>query len=206
MSQYDSFATDFSATRTQAWPEFEMIKPYLQKNDRLLDLGCGNGRLRHFLEKSKIPEGNYFGFDLSANLIGIAKNEFPHDHFFIGSFEKKLPFGADNFEVVTAVASFHHLLSKKAQTQFLRECHRVMKPGGTLFLTTWKLPQKHFWTNMLKGNFKNWNIPFGSEKHPRTYRRTNEKELKGLLQKAGFHVTFCSLVRERNYVIIGKKK
>jgi SAM-dependent methyltransferase len=172
MSEYDKFAADFSATRQAGWPEFDLLAPHVRRSDRVLDLGCGNARLRKFLP---VVDGNYFGLDLSEELLKIAREACPRDHFFRGNFGEPLPFGADNFEIVTAVASFHHLLSKKSQRQFFTEVFRVLKPGGTLFLTTWSLPQKYFWKNFGK---KNWTIPFGPEKLPRTYRKTSAQQLR----------------------------
>ena len=64
-SEYDAFAEEFSATREQSWPEFDKLKKHLQKGDRILDLGCGNGRLRKFLDEKLIPFGTYFALDVS---------------------------------------------------------------------------------------------------------------------------------------------
>lgn len=205
-SQYDAFAQDFSQHRQGAWPEFEFLLPHLKKSDKILDLGCGNGRLRKFIPEDKISGGQYYGLDISTELLSIARKSFLQDHFFKGDFSKPLIFGADNFDVVTAIASFHHLLSPASQKLFLRECFRVLRPGGMIFLTTWKLPSRFFWPNILRGRFYNWNIPFGNEKFPRTYRLTNERILRSLLKKAGFVVQECFLFEERNFVVRAEKK
>jgi ubiquinone/menaquinone biosynthesis C-methylase UbiE len=202
MSEYDSFAKKFSQTRQSGWPEFELLRPLVKRGERVLDLGCGNGRLRIFLNDCGIKEGEYFGFDASEELLKIARELNPRDHFFHGNFGKKLPFGANQFDVVAAVASFHHLLSKKEQILFFDETFRIMKPNGKLFLTTWKLPKKYFWKNFGK---KNWNIPFGKEQHPRTYRKTSIKELTRLAKKSGFTIKSCTLFREKNFVLIAEK-
>ncbi len=204
-AQYDAFADDFSQTRNRPWPEFEILKPEIKKGERILDLGCGNARLRTSLPEDLIAPGAYFGLDLSENLLKIARKNHPKDHFFRHDFSQKLPFGSDNFEVITAIASFHHLLSKKEQIALLRECYRILKPGGKIFITTWKLPQKYFWSNVLKLRFKNWLIPFGKEKHPRLYRRVNDRELARLLKKAGFSVSLATLFEDRNYIALAKK-
>ena len=205
MSQYDTFAKDFSQSRQAGWPEFELLRPLIKEGSRVLDLGCGNARLRKFLDKQNVKPGAYFGLDLSEGLLKIARKENPQDHFFRGSFGEILPFGADQFEIITAIASFHHLLNKKQQKLFFSEIFRVARPGAQIFITTWKLPHKHYWPNILKGNFKNWNIPFGKEQHPRTYRRTSAKELRHLAKKSGFSIKSCSLFREKNYILIAEK-
>lgn len=205
-SEYDAFASDFSATRNRTWPEFDLVFPKIKKGDRVLDLGCGNGRFREFLGIEKVAAGDYFGFDISEKLLGIARGKYSKDHFFKGSFADTLPFGADNFEVIVAIASFHHLTNKKDQLKFLSECKRVLKPGGTIFITTWILPQKYFWSNFWSGRVftKNWLIPFGKDKHPRVYRKVTEKDLTRLLKKAGFKVEVAEKFEGRNYVILGR--
>lgn len=206
MSEYDAFAKDFDQTRQRNWPEFEeYILPILSKSDRVLDIGCGNGRLRKFINPKVIRPGEYFGIDLSKELIEIARKDHKEDHFFVGTMID-LPFGADNFEVVTAIASFHHLLNRKDQKKCIEHIYRVLKPGGIVCFTNWKLPKKYFWPNVLRGRFKNWNIPFGKEKHPRTYRFVVPGEMKGLLKKQGFEILHNDWYGDRNLVTIAQKR
>lgn len=205
-SEYDTFAENFSQSRQDSWPEFEIFLPFIHPHDRILDLGCGNGRLRKFLTPSYLRLGNYYGLDISQKLLNIARQEYPHDHFFHGDFSQKLVFGSDTFDMVIAIASFHHLLSKKDQLFFLEECQRILKKDGILFFTTWKLPTQYFWSNILNGRWKNWIIPFGHQKLPRTYRRTSPTELQRLLKKSGFEVLKFELFRERNYCILAKNR
>ena len=208
MSEYDQFAANWDQTRQRAWPEFEIFFPLINKGERVLDLGCGNGRLRKFLPTELVREGDYFGFDISEKLLNIARQHFPRDAFFKGDFGNNLPFGADNFDWVISIAAFHHLLDSKAQQRYLREIHRVLKPGGRVFITTWVLPQKHFWPNFWRGRIftKNWIVPFGPERHPRTYRYVSHKDLERLLKKAGFAVETAEQFEDRNFVVLGRKK
>ncbi len=207
MSEYDKFAEKWDKTRERAWPEFEVFSPLIKKGDRLLDLGCGNGRLRQFTSTDLVRDGDYFGFDLSEELLKIARKKYPRDNFFKGSFANPLPFGADNFNWVISIAAFHHLLCKKEQQVFLKEVYRTLKPGGKVFLTTWVLPKKYFWSNFWAGRVftKNWNVPFGKEKHPRTYRYVNEKDLNRLLTSVGFIVEKAEKFENRNFIVLAEK-
>ncbi|HEY5714001.1 MAG TPA: class I SAM-dependent methyltransferase [Candidatus Gracilibacteria bacterium] len=204
-SEYNTFAQDFSLTRARPWPEFEILFPFIKKRDRVLDLGCGNGRLRKFLDPELVPLGNYYGLDVSSELLKIARENHPSDHFFLSNFEKDLPFGADQFEIIAAVASFHHLLNTKDQKHFFTQCHRVLKSGGKLFITTWILPGRYFWPNILRGRWKNWIVPFGKDRHPRTYRRVSLKALRGMGQGAGFKVVEEKVFEGRNNVVVFEK-
>ncbi|MBU7581981.1 MAG: methyltransferase domain-containing protein [Nostoc sp. TH1S01] len=45
-----------------------------------------------------------------------------------------MPFADDTFDLVWSLESGEHMPDK---TQFLQECYRVLKPGGTLIMATW---------------------------------------------------------------------
>lgn len=207
MSEYNAFAKDFAATRERSWPEFDLFMDQLKPGQRVLDLGCGNGRLRKFLPAELIRPGDYFGFDISEEMLAIARKAFPKDAFFRGNFGKNLPFGSQNFDWVISIAAFHHLLNKKDQVKYLQEVHRVLKPDGKIFMTTWVLPKKYFWKNFWTGRTlsKNWIIPFGPDKHPRTYRDVRTDDLEKLLRKNGFHLLRCEQFEDRNYFALAKK-
>lgn len=208
MSEYDKFAEDWDQTRQRPWPEFEMFFPLIEKGDRVLDLGCGNGRLRQFLPTDLVRAGDYFGFDRSEKLLEIARQRHPHDAFFKGNFGRSLPFGADNFNWVISIAAFHHLLDTASQRRYLNEVYRTLKPGGKVFITTWVLPQKYYWPNFWRGRVwtKNWVVPFGKDKHPRTYRYVSDKDLEKLLKTVGFEVQKAEQFKDRNFVVLAQKK
>ena len=82
MSEYDVFAQNFSQSRQAGWPEFELLRPLVHEGERVLDLGCGNGRLRKILTEQGVASSAYFGLDASDELLKIAKENYPDDHFF----------------------------------------------------------------------------------------------------------------------------
>ena len=53
------------------------------ENPKVLDLGCGNGRLRKFIEFHTVAPGNFYGFDLSEALLKIAQKNFPKGVYMI---------------------------------------------------------------------------------------------------------------------------
>lgn len=215
MSEYDAFADNFAHTRNnnpRKWNEIEILKPHIGRLDRVLDIGCGTARLREYLPIESLISGHYFGLDISSELLKKAQQKHPGDHFFRGDMAKNFPFGDENFDVVTGIASFHHLLNPADQESCLRECWRVLKPGGHLFLTNWKLPQKYWWQNILRGRFKNWIIPFGAEKKPRTYRNVTESDLKQICRQVGFDIKVLKTMSDernpkilRNIVLLAHK-
>ncbi len=202
---YAKVAEDFSRTRNRPWPEFEILRPYVTPMSRLLDIGCGNGRLRGYFTREMLRPGFYHGFDQVAELLHIARKRYPQDHFFQGDMREKLPFGDENFEVVTAIASFHHLLTVADQRAHLREVARVTKRGGKIFITTWVLPTKYRWRNWLRGRWRVWEIPYGQDKEPRYYAWVTESDLRKRLREAGLEVNTVQTVKGRNVVALATK-
>ena len=50
VEDYDNIAGEFDSTRKNEWEEFELILPYIENNDYVVDLGCGNGRILSFAD------------------------------------------------------------------------------------------------------------------------------------------------------------
>lgn len=165
---YQELAEEFSDTRANLWPEFQELAKYVKDNDRILDLGCGNGRLYSLFQGRPIK---YVGIDSSAKLIEIAKKnfQFPISNFqtnskfqalnskpqFIVADAMDLPFRDNEFDAVFAVALLHHIPSKELRLKVLENCYRVLRPGGILILTVWNL-----WQPKLILKYKLWKMIF----------------------------------------------
>ena len=64
----------FARARVKAWEEMRFLfDDYVKGKERILDLGCGNGRFYEMLEGKDIE---YIGVDVSKELIDIAKINF----------------------------------------------------------------------------------------------------------------------------------
>ena len=48
---YNLISEDFSITRDKFWEELGFLSKYVNDSDKVLDLGCGNGRLSEFRER-----------------------------------------------------------------------------------------------------------------------------------------------------------
>ncbi len=150
MTNYNNFAGQFSQTREYLWDDIKPLLKYIKENDKVLDIGCGNGRLYHVLKEKQIL---YTGLDLGEELIKIAKTKYPEASFVVGDM-KKLPFLADTFDAVFCIAAFHHLTTAEERLQALREMKRVVKPGGKILLVNWNLLGQWGTEKVEKGDFK----------------------------------------------------
>lgn len=210
---YDLIADKFSGTRAFMWRDLGFIKDMVKPEDRVLDFGCGNGRLAGFLD------GNYkefVGVDISQKLIDIAKQKYSSEktEFIKISANAKrsdraakermpayrqaggrtsfvLPFKNSYFDVIFSIAVFHHFPSKAYALSIAKELHRVLKPGGKIVVTAWNLWQKRFLRFSLKKDESDWEslyIPFkaGDKVFERYHHPFKIVELENIFQEAGF--------------------
>jgi len=132
---YNLIAEEFSKTREFPWQEMKFLAEYTLPGERVLDLGCGNGRLLEIFQDKKI---DYFGIDFSEKLIEIAKKRYPKAKFQLAD-ALNLPFPNNFFDKIYSIAVFHHIPSEEFRLKFLRETKRVLKSEGILILTVWNL-------------------------------------------------------------------
>lgn len=103
-----------------------------QRQVKLLDLACGNGRfLRQIL--AAFPRIPATGLDLSPAYCAEARTrlaDWPQVDIITGAVEQA-PFESESFDAATCVYLFHEL-PPRIRRDALREIARVLKPGGVL--------------------------------------------------------------------------
>jgi len=97
---------------------------------RLLDVGCGPGRLDRLLAAAR-PELQVVGIDASPDMIAQADRgpSLPNLSFRVGSSEQ--PRFENEFDFAIAVLTFHHWEEPVAG---LAGVHRALKPGGRFWI------------------------------------------------------------------------
>jgi len=158
---YDELSREFSNTRTHLWAEFSELAEYVKNGDKVLDLGCGNGRLYELFKDRPVE---YIGVDNSPRLIELAKknqlpSKFQAPHFLVAD-AVELPFKNQEFDVIFSIAVLHHIPSVELRQRFLNNCYQALKPGGRLILTVW-----NFWQPRLLFKYRLWPMVFGRHHH-----------------------------------------
>ena len=70
-SNYEEIADQFNQTRKKyLWPELIELTKEIKTGDKILDVGCGNGRL---LEAFRDKPVSYLGIDNNEKLINLAR-------------------------------------------------------------------------------------------------------------------------------------
>jgi len=215
---YDQMANKFSGTRSFFWPDLAFIKDHVDANSQILDFGCGNGRL---LEILKDKDVDYYGVDISKNLLDIARDRYPKfaAHITQNSADPKLNFSDNFFDSVISIAVFHHSPSSQYRLALAEELYRVTKPGGKIIVSVWNLWQKryrkHIWKNSFEKiigqsnlDFRDCEIPFKNntgQVFTRFHHAYTEHELAELFKSAGFSKVTVQTVKNKNLVLIGDK-
>lgn len=100
-------------------------------NARILDLGCGDGRLSSLARSGGVSIGQWTGVDLSAEAVDVAAARNPLDRFVVASVDD-LAFESESFDVAIASTLFSSLPSRTFEKAAAREVSRVLVRGGWL--------------------------------------------------------------------------
>src|SRR3989344_1869775 len=213
---YDTVSQDFSASRKWPWPEMLPYLNILKRNDTVLDIGCGNGRILNGI-KQKV---DYLGVDFSRLLIAQAKKLHPKQRFVIGDILEphtwnKLP----KADVIFCVAVVHHI-GKKDLSFLFKQFQSHLKKGGMLYLSTWNLWQipylkYHFSLRSLglKVKDRDWRsvwVPFAGKhfRYCQAYTMSDVAkglQASGLKQMASFFSQGNGYLNGKNLVLVCTK-
>lgn len=102
----------------------------------LLDAGCSFGYGTNYFSAHSEQT---VGIEIEQEMVNIAKHRYPHINFVQGVLDN-LPFENNSFDTIVCTDVLEHV---PAEIPALNELFRVLKPGGTLILTT---PHKGLFT------------------------------------------------------------
>ena len=147
----------------------------VKAGDRVLDVGCGSGRLTLAAQEWAGAEGEAVGIDPSPEMIRVARKNAERAglraKFELGVVEA-LPFPEASFDVVLNRLMLHHLPGDLKQ-RGLNEMRRVLKPGGVCLVVDFEPPKSGF-------------LKMVVENHMTPMAKVDVREYVPLLEQAGF--------------------
>jgi 2-polyprenyl-3-methyl-5-hydroxy-6-metoxy-1,4-benzoquinol methylase len=225
---YRIIAKDFSITRDKRiWEELDiLVKKYVKDNQKILDIGCGNGRLFSILKDRKI---DYLGIDNCTELINIAQKrykDYSNSKFKVKDL-LKIDFNK-KFDLIFIIAVLQHIPSKELRLEVLKKAKKALKSDGYLIMLNWNLFQKDKIKYTEKYNalklagqsdldFNDTLIPWKefrnsykkksikSKEILRYYHAFTRSEIENLLKNAGFKIEdiYYSKKGEKSSVVEG---
>jgi 2-polyprenyl-3-methyl-5-hydroxy-6-metoxy-1,4-benzoquinol methylase len=114
----------------------------LRDGMRLVDLGCGSGRLASVVgSHAKI---SYLGIDVVEDLVQYARTKSPCDYEFTVHRELTFPCENQSVDMVCAFSVFTHLYLTEVYA-YIRDAARVLRPNGVLVFSFLELTQPAHW-------------------------------------------------------------
>jgi 2-polyprenyl-3-methyl-5-hydroxy-6-metoxy-1,4-benzoquinol methylase len=104
--------------------------PSLPTTGRILDAGCGEGYGAELLRRA--GANSVFGLDYEGTTLRHVAKAYPQIKLLQGNLVQQ-GLAADTFDLVVSLQTIEHLWDQPA---FVAECARVVRPAGTVVLST----------------------------------------------------------------------
>lgn len=157
----------------------------LQPGDRVLELGCGVGRIGRELAPHV---AHWEGCDISSNMIEVARTRLAA-HPNIGFTElhrsSLQPLADASFDKAYCTAVFIHM-DKEDFFLYLQEMARVLKPNGQIYFDTWNMASPVGWRRYSLEIAQHAQADHAQRKDVARNQFSSPEEVRVFLDKAGF--------------------
>ena len=118
-----------------------LFEKYFPQGSTILDLACGAGRTT-----LRLHEFGYTvkGYDLSDRLIESAKKRFPNLDLHIGNYCDISEPDQSYDNILISHNGLDYAYPESARVQAIKECARVIRPGGCLIMSSHNIKSLHF--------------------------------------------------------------
>lgn len=115
-----------------------LAKLHFKGNERVLDVGCGDGKLSAEIARN-LPDGSVLGIDLSEEMITFARNHYPTEKFpnlaFMQTDARKLTFDSE-FDIVFSNAVLHWIKAPERYRKLaLKDFGKASNPAEYCWLS-----------------------------------------------------------------------
>jgi tRNA (uracil-5-)-methyltransferase TRM9 len=142
---YTAFASAFAESRSLAQPSLHRVLAHVPPAGRVLDVGCGHGRVAHLLDRDR-PGASYLGLDFSLQLIELAREGTAFLTSVKATFEVadltrlgwSQVLGSRRFDAILLLAVLHHIPGYQSRLEILRTLGDHLASDGRLVLSVWQ--------------------------------------------------------------------
>jgi len=217
---YEEIAEEFNESRKKhlqpLWGKLIDIAKKVKNNDKILDVGCGNGRLLEIFNDKEII---YIGVDYNEKLIDYAKNRqsaVKNRKFIFGDILELGKIPEINFDYIFCIAVLHHLPGNDLRIAALKQLKNKLISNGKIIISVWNLwSQKKFRKLIFKFALlkliKKNKMDLGdilfegfSQKSKRYYHAFTKRGLKKLVKKSGLKLEKIYKDKFNYYAILEK--
>ena len=127
----DAFGEDFSQDGFSNKEQIDMILQYIPQNDdvHILDIGCGNGKMLGYLQKSS--KACIYGFDYSEEAIKTAQILFSEKAEFREGIIGQIEYPEEKFDVIISMDTLYFAPD---MTAFVAQVKKWLKKDGVFFV------------------------------------------------------------------------
>ncbi|MEW6104712.1 MAG: methyltransferase domain-containing protein [bacterium] len=130
MYKWDAEDYHKSSFEQQKWAKELILKLALKGNERVLDIGCGDGKISAEIAE-KLPRGSILGIDSSFEMISFAKDNFSSKNLAFQLQDARGMNFISEFDVVFSTSTLHWVID---HLPVLKGIKRSLKPGGRILL------------------------------------------------------------------------
>jgi len=147
---YDAEAKKYAQTREKFRSDADILLDEIKNSEKkvikILEFGCGSGRLLNILKDVKGKKITYIGVDLSNELLKIAKKQITASQknisadFVCDDITNAIKnYKQESFDYIIGIASFQHIVTKKQRFYLMKNFYRLLRYDGKILMTNWSL-------------------------------------------------------------------
>lgn len=140
--------------------------------NKIADIGCGDGKYLNLNSNSFA-----IGCDYSSSLCKLASlkqtgsKSICNQNQLLTCDNLRLPFRSDLFDAVISIGVIHHFSTEQRRIDAIKECVRILKPGGRIMIYVWAMEQR-----MRKFNSQDVLVPMLVTNHRSSIKSNRNKE------------------------------